>query len=193
MCSTPVLHPLPGWVIASEQDFRWVHREWVGQRQGLWHLLHHLRATVVITAATTAKGSLPAGLMHSVCRHPALRSPPSFQHCTLLPPRGRNEGPRHTGCAAALLLPLTAPPPHPAPRTAGTPEHISLLSLPSTPGFPSPPCKAENQALRCPDPPRIPWMVRARCRNLSQWPEQLVFLFFFNFLKISIFSVCARS
>lgn len=97
--------------------------------------------------------------------------------------------------SAGLCWPHTRrlTPTHPAPCTARTPEHISSLSLPSTPGFPSPPCKTENQGSRCPDPPRIPWMVRARCRNLSQWPEQLPFLFSLIFFLIFIYFVCARS
>lgn len=76
---------------------------------------HGLGATVVITTATTAKASLPAGLMRSACRDPALRGPPSFQHCALLPPHGQNEGP---GCLAAerpSCGPLTAAPALPCP------------------------------------------------------------------------------
>ena len=71
---------------------------------------YSLRATVVITTATTAKGSLATGLMRSVCRHPALRDPPSFQ-----PRRGQNEGPGCPGCRAALLLPPHSTPALPCP------------------------------------------------------------------------------
>ena len=74
---------------------------------------YSLRATVVITTATTAKGSLPVGLMRSVCRHPALRGPPSSTaHSCLAMVRMRVLG--ALAAERPSCCPLTAPPPCPA-------------------------------------------------------------------------------